>query len=271
VLNDAGLSEMVRTIRTLLPMSAHVAGAAGHPRRPDARVATAAWADLAANRPGSGAEERARQARQAAPLKSALGWVFHVSTDEKAWRVDAAGQRKVGTTLSRLGPAWRVLHAVPVGENAGPVRDDAGPARDDAGPVRENHPDIDHLVIGPPGIFTLSTKYHRGGVVQVFGDAVRVDGAQEPYVSEARYEAWRAACLLTAACGYRVIVAPAVVIVGAEDVRVARPAEGVQVLDRRHLLRWLTALPPRLKPAHVTHLYEAARRSDTWLRRTHAG
>jgi nuclease-like protein len=188
--------------------------------------------------------------RKASPLKSALGRVFRVSTDETAWRVGAAGQRKVGLALSRLGQSWRTLHAIPLGEN---------------------HTDIDHLVIGPPGIFTLSTKYHRGAVVQVFGDAVRVDGGQEPYVSQARHEAWRAACLLTAACGYRVVVAPAVVVVGAEDVRVARPAEGVQILDRRHLLRWLTALPPRLKPPHVTQIYEAARRSDTWLRRSPSG
>src|SRR5687768_15311846 len=106
---------MVRTIRTLLGMSAHVAGAAGHPRRPDSVLASATWADLAANRPGSGAEERARQARRASPLKSALGRVFRMSTDEKEWRVGAAGQRKVGSTLSRLGQSWRVLHAIPVG------------------------------------------------------------------------------------------------------------------------------------------------------------
>jgi hypothetical protein len=123
------------------------------------------------------------------------------------------------------------------------------------------------ILIGPPGLLTLTSKYHRGGLVQVFGDSVRVDGNLEPYVSEARYEAWRAACLLTAACGYRILVAPAVVIVGAEDVRVARPAQGVEILDRRYLLRWLACQPHRLRPVHVDHIFAAARRSDTWLRR----
>ncbi len=227
-------------------MSAQAAGAAG-PRRQDPAAPSATWADLAANRPGSGSEERARSLRRASPLKSRLGRLFHVSTEETSWRLGAAGERRVGTTLSRLGSSWRVLHAVPVGQ--------------------EQAEDIDHVVIGPPGIFTLTTKHQRRALVQVFGDSVRVDGCQEPLASEARYQAWRAACLLTAACGYRIVVAPAVVIVGAEDVQVARPAEGVEIVDRRHLLRWLTGLPSRLKPAHVAHIYTAARRSDTWLRR----
>jgi hypothetical protein len=250
-------------------MSAHVAGAAGPVRRPG-RPATAAggvipspsrtpypgpapttpeWSDLAANRPGSGAVERAQAAHRAAPIRSSFGRVLLVTTQERKWRLAAVAQRKVGQTLSRLDPAWRVLHSVPVGAEG------AGPA------------DIDHLLIGPPGVFTLTSKYHRGGLVQVFGDAVRVDGSMEPYVSEARYEAWRAACLLTAACGYRILAAPAVVIVGADDVRVARPPEGVEIIDRRHLLRWLTCQPHRLRSQHVEHIFAAARRSDTWLRR----
>jgi hypothetical protein len=246
-------------------MSAQAAGAAGHPLRPDFPLVKAppaasprvpapsshpapapGWSDLAANRAGCGAEERAHAARSAFPVKSALGRLFHVSTEETEWRLGAVGQRKVGLTLTKLGPSWRVLHSVPVG----------GP-----------HADIDHLVIGPPGLFTLTTKYRRGAFVQVYGDSFRVDGTEQPYVSEARYDAWRAACLLTAACGYRIVAAPAIVVVGAEDVCVAKPAEGVQVLARRHLLRWLTGLPHRLKPAHVDHIFTAARRSDTWLRR----
>ena len=241
-------------------MSADVAGAAGHPIRPEVSLVAAtpaaappsasvpgpASSDLAANRAGSGAEERARAARRASPVKSALGRLFHFATEEAHWRLAAAGQRKVGQTLSRLDASWRVLHSIPVGEN---------------------HADIDHLVIGPPGLFTLTTKYRRGALVQVFGDSVRVDGNQVPYVSHARYEAWRAACLLTAACGYRIVVTPAIAIVGAEDVCVARPAEGVEILDRRHLLRWLTGLPHRLNQSHVGHIFSAARRSDTWLRR----
>jgi nuclease-like protein len=255
-------------------MSVEAAGASGRPRRPDLPLAQAAsaaaaaftslsgaattpapvtrhapmpaWQDLAGNRAGSGAEERARAVRREAPVKTTFGRLLHLSTEETAWRLAAVGQRKVGLTLSRLGPAWRVLHSVPVGEDQA---------------------DINHLVIGPPGLFTLTTKYRRGALVQVFGDSVRVDGDQMPYVAQARHEAWRAACLLTAACGYRIIVAPAIVMVGAEDVCVARPPEGVEILDRRHLLRWLTGLPVRLKPAHVNHIFSAARRSDTWLRR----
>jgi hypothetical protein len=46
---------------------------------------------------------------------------------------DALDGRRVGRQLGRLGPAWRVLHAVPFGDGR----------------------TIDHLVVGPPGVLAL--------------------------------------------------------------------------------------------------------------------
>ncbi len=46
-------------------------------------------------------------------------------------------------------PRWRVLHAIPVGERGS---------------------DIDHLAIGPAGVFTINAKYHAGAKIWVGGD-----------------------------------------------------------------------------------------------------
>jgi len=66
------------------------------------------------------------------------------------WRIGADGEEKVAARLAKLvkkDPRWRSLHAIPVGENGS---------------------DIDHLVIGPGGTFTLNSKHHpRGSCVLV--------------------------------------------------------------------------------------------------------
>ncbi|MBG6212216.1 hypothetical protein RCH23_000129 [Cryobacterium sp. CAN_C3] len=48
--------------------------------------------------------------------------------------------------LSKLGPEWTVLHAVPVGSGSS---------------------DIDHVVIGPAGVFTINTKNHTGKISEL--------------------------------------------------------------------------------------------------------
>jgi hypothetical protein len=104
--------------------------------------------DLAMNRPGQAARRKAQELQRAAPVRSFVARLLRVLTDERAWRVGADGEEEVGGRLRKLGNAWHVLHvlhAVPVGTNGG---------------------DIDHVVIGPPGVFTLNTKNHprkKGG------------------------------------------------------------------------------------------------------------
>src|SRR5207237_10470926 len=75
--------------------------------------------DLAWRRPGSGARDQARRAREAAPVRTVLARLMGVHTTERAWRLGAEGEEIVGAQLGRLGakaPRWRVLHAVHVGE-----------------------------------------------------------------------------------------------------------------------------------------------------------
>jgi hypothetical protein len=71
----------------------------------------------------------------------------------------ADGEEAVAARLRKLGDRWKVLHAIPVGENGS---------------------DIDHVVIGPGGLFTINTKHHPNSAVWVGGNTFMVDGQQVP-------------------------------------------------------------------------------------------
>lgn len=225
----------------------HVALRAGPARAspssvPDSSLAEPEWRDLAPNRPGQSAREQAIAARRAAPFRTFLARLLHVHTEERAWRLGADGEERVARRLERLGDGWHVIHAVPVGEKGS---------------------DIDHVVIGPPGVFTLNTKNHPGGRVWVHDHAFKVNGQFTPYVRNSRYEAARAANLLSEACGFAVPV-EAVIVVLADKLTIEAQPIGVQVVSSRRIDRWLLVRSPRLGMETVEAIYEQARRDVTW-------
>jgi hypothetical protein len=170
---------------------------------------------------------------------------MHVHTDERAWRVGAKGEEAVASQLAKLDSRWRTLHAVPVGERGA---------------------DIDHVVVGPAGVFTLNAKHHPGARIWVGGDTVMINGRQVPYVRNSRHEAARAARLLSAGCGFDVEVTGMIVPVGAADIVIRELPEDVQIVNRRRVAGFLAHLPRRLDAPTVERIYAAARRSDTWQR-----
>lgn len=214
------------------------------------------WTDLATNSPGQAARVQAEEAWQVRweerPIRAVLGRLLNVHTDERAWRIGADGEEAVGAQLEKLAgkdPRWRVLHAVPVGERGS---------------------DIDHLAIGPAGVFTINTKHHPGATVWVGKDQLRVNGHVQPYIRNSRFEAKRAAKLLTAACGFDVRPNALIVFFGVEDITVKTEpdqADGstVHVKYRRQAIRWLTKQPTVLTDEQIAKIYEQARRSNTWV------
>lgn len=206
----------------------------------------APWEDLAGRRAGEMAREQAVALKQTAPVRTMLARVLGVHTDERAWRIGADGEEKVAAQLAKLAkkdPRWRYLHAIPVGENGS---------------------DIDHLVIGPGGVFSLNAKHHPGSKVWVGGNTLMINGQRQPYIRNSRHEARRAGKLLTAACGFPVSVTGMVVPVGADDVTIKTQPEDVHVVYRMALARWLRDRPSVLTDARVEAIFAAARRSTTW-------
>jgi hypothetical protein len=169
-----------------------------------------------------------------------------VPPEERAWRIGADGEERVGRVLAKLvkrHPEWRVLHSIPVG-------------------VRGS--DIDHLVIGPAGVFTLNTKHHPGARIWVGENTFLVNGARQPYLRNSRHEAERASRLLTAACGFPVEGIAVVVPVNAAGLVVKSPPLSVHVVNRQRLTRWLLGRGWTLNQATVDAIYETARRPAIW-------
>ena len=206
------------------------------------------WEDLAGRHAGQAAREQAVALRKAAPVRTFVARVLRLHTDERAWRIGADGEQMVGAQLAKLlrkDQRWHVLHAVPVGDNGS---------------------DIDHVVIGPAGVFTLNAKHHPRARIWVGGNTFMVNGQRLPYVRNSRHEAQRAARLLTQHAGVPLRAVGVVVPVGAADVVVKQAPEGVRVIGRRQLVRWLRQEPELLDQDVVERVFDTARRSPTWHR-----
>ena len=145
---------------------------------------------------GQGVDAQAKTLRSKAPVRTLFARVIGVHTDERAFRVGAKGERLVGEQLGRLPPPWHTLHSITLSESG---------------------TDLDHLVIGPAGVFSLNTKYHPNANVWVAGETFLVNGQRQDYVRASRAEGRKVARLLTRACGFEVEVTPVIAVVGAAD------------------------------------------------------
>jgi hypothetical protein len=160
----------------------------------------------------------------------------------RSWYLGALGELEVGRVLDELGPEWSVLHAIPVGRRGS---------------------DLDHLVVGPGGVFTVNAKHHEGRNVWVGDARLLVNGQGTDHLRNAGFEARRAAKLLSAATGLRVDVTPIVAIVGARRITM-RGTPGAVVLRSSQLTRWLSSRRPVLTPDVVALISSQAAKPATW-------
>lgn len=128
---------------------------------------------------------------------------------------------------------------------------------------------IDHLVIGPGGVFSIHTTRHRKARVRVSGDAVTVNGVRRPYVRHSRLQAQRASDLLSSATRIRIRVRGVVVPVGAADFSVKRQPQNVDVVDPQTLVDFLRSQPPYLDGDTIARIVGYARLSSTWPSAAH--
>ncbi len=202
-------------------------------------------ADLATRRAGTGPALRARQLRIGNPLLRCLARAAGLRTPDQAWRIGAAGEIKVGARLNRLRRrGWHVLHSIPLGRGG----------------------DIDHLIIGPAGVFTANTKHHPNARVTVGRSVIFVRGRQVTHISQALREARRVESALSSALGRAVKVQPLIIIHGARvsGWLLQRP-RGVKVLPSRAATWWLR-LSRHRPDADIEAIYAVARDPATWHR-----
>jgi hypothetical protein len=166
-----------------------------------------------------------------------------LSPDARSWYQGALGEIEVARVLAELGPEWTVLHSVPVGSGES---------------------DIDHVVIGPTGIFTINTKHHAGGKIWVGGATFMVGAYRTDHVRNSTFEATRASRRLSTAAGAEVEVAPVIVVVGAASLRFGKKAPAVTVLTVTQLRKWLLTLPRQHSPEALAYFALVAEERGTW-------
>ncbi|WP_433862610.1 NERD domain-containing protein [Streptomyces sp. L7] len=143
---------------------------------------------------------------------------------------------------------WSVFHAVPVG-----TRPDASGAVSD----------VDHIVVGPPGVFVVNTEHHRGQRVWVGERAVLVAGQKQPYLRNSDLEASRVRGVLAQA-GIAAPVTAVVALVGTKEVTVRQRPRRVVVLRAEQLVRWLTRRPAVLDAATIAEVAGLFDDPATW-------
>jgi hypothetical protein len=168
----------------------------------------------------------------------AVGWGlrFRPSPDAIAWRRGAVGEQRTARLLSPLErQGWVVLHdlAVP-GSRA----------------------NLDHLVIGPGGVFVVDSKHYRGRLQ--LDPSGRLWHGRYPLTTVLRavsFEADRAVQVLADPH----VVVPIVAVHGAEIPWGKVVTQGVPVVSARRLPSLLRALPVVLGPERVAAVAHQAR------------
>jgi Nuclease-related domain len=170
-------------------------------------------------------------------LTTGWGLRFKPSPDAVAWRRGAAGERRTARLLSQLEQhGWAVLHdlALP-GSRA----------------------NLDHLVIGPGGVFVIDSKQYRGRLqLDPSGRLWHGRFPLAPALRAVSFEADQAARVLT---DPDVVVVPVMAIHGTQVPWGRIVADGVPVVAARRLPSMLHQLPAVLGAERVAVLADQAR------------
>lgn len=150
--------------------------------------------------------------------------------------VEASGDVAVLDVLSHLGACWWSRRAGATGD------------------------DVEHIVLGPAGVFSVLIRHHPGGSVWIDGRIILVDGERRPDIRDAESCGVRVTQLMSDALGSRVDVTPCLVLVGHRNLTVAKPPRRVAVTTLRDIRTWVRSLRKVLSDAEVEALRGAVAR-----------
>lgn len=182
--------------------------------------------------------------QSAAPTRGAVARAFGVNPltpESRTAYSGALGELLVGDVLDNLGPAWDVLHDLPLTDSV-----------------------LDHLVIGPAGVFAIHVTNTLDRDVVVDRDTVFISGQPSQAIPDARSQAQAAADRLSEATGTAVRVRPVLVLVEPRRFSVRVPAASVRVIPSYQLERALTRAPRTLDGAHIASVSDFADLHTTW-------
>ena len=173
-----------------------------------------------------------------------------VVIDEQAqsWYRGVLGERRVASVLEALDDRWTVLHSVPVGKGT---------------------TDIDHVVIGQSGVFTINTKYSPGKDVWVAGRGMYVGGHKQHHVLNSLAEAKRASEVLSSRAGLAVPVTALIVFIDPAKLTHKAAAGGgeyepeIRVIRDTEILATIRTRPV-FSAEQAARIVEAAIEPATW-------
>ncbi|MEU3630733.1 nuclease-related domain-containing protein [Streptomyces fradiae] len=197
--------------------------------------------DLAQNRAGDAVRRKIRELQPNPLLRLVDRWSAEPKL--RSWKDGLVGERLTGKRLDRLRRhGWFTLHAVQWATGT----------------------DIDHLAIGPAGVFTINSKRHPGKTVWYGDIAITINGSRTRHIAASQSEARRASRVLSRRCGVEVPVRPVISVVHAAKLTVKGANPPVLVLAVEHIDRVLSGLSPVLSPDQVARIYSVARQARTW-------
>jgi hypothetical protein len=197
----------------------------------------------AGRHPGQSAREQQQALASESPITTLITRILGVATEEQAWGKGAAGEEHVGKLLNQLGQrGWTVIHDLKISPNGA---------------------NVDHLVIGPPGVFVIDTK-HVSGNVWVGGPNIQVDGYSRDFVSKLEAQAMRVREKLLDATGGDTLWVQGVLVFVKPNLNVKQQPRNVVVLSDDTLIADLRGRPEKLDAFAMKELAQAASRSTTW-------
>lgn len=155
----------------------------------------------------------------------------------------ARGEVAAVDVLSQLGPSWMVRTCKTAECNG-----------------------VEHIVVGPPGIFCMVVRHHSGGAVWIDGGVLLADGERMTHLRDAEFSAVRLTQQLSDSVGTRVNVTPCLIVVDPRSVTVAKPPRRVAVMTLRNIRTWLKEMPVVLSSDDVEALHAAVAAQPDWVR-----
>jgi len=197
--------------------------------------------DLLDRAPAHAVMEKLVSLRGTPDLRELPFGIVRLSKDGLNWLRGVRGELDMARRLQKLGDEWTVLHSIPVGTR---------------------NSDIDHLVIGPAGVFPINTKRLIDRRVWVASGRLLVDGAKRDYLRNSDYEAARVGRVLSAAG----IVAPVVPVIAISRARSLTVSAAPEWNGRRIRVEEVSDVARRLKRRRAELSADEVERSTTLLR-----
>lgn len=196
---------------------------------------------------GGSAHSRAAELRAQATQARARADVLEAEAG--AWSAGAEGERRVAATLGQLPPGWYVHHDRLLRPGRGGTN-------------------LDHVVIGPSGVYLVDTKNWAGGTSVHGGILWQHTGSSSPKGREPDNVA-RFAGEMEKGLGLPVV--PVIALAGSRASSFARQrVRGVEIIPHEGLVAWLLAQPAtsdamgaELLSRRVAHTYPPASPEET--------